>query len=204
MNKFKLLLLLLIPISVKASCTNQELSKYKALASNINSYYEYNDKFNLTVYNVSNELKLINKNDNTTYTNPSGIGEIKINNLNPGQNITLGIYPNNGECSSYRIRTIYVNLPYLNKYYQEEICTNNNNPLCSKWVNTNNYTKEQFINEVEKEKQEEQVEPESEPEVKSFSFIEFLGDFYIPILLVIIIGGSIGIYFLNKKQRFDF
>lgn len=203
MNKLKLLLLLLIPISVKAECSNQELAKYKALASNINSYYEYNNNFNITVYNVSSDLKIVNKNDNSTYTNPSGIGEIKINNINPGQNITLGIYPNNGECSDYRIRTIYVNLPYLNKYYNEEICINNSNPLCSKWVNTNNYTKEQFINEV-KEDKEEIIEKEPEPEVKTYSFLEFLGDFYIPILLVIIVSGSIAIYFINKKHKFDF
>ena len=204
MNKLKILLLLLIPISVKATCTNEELSRYKQLASNVNSYYEYDNNFNVTVYNISNDIKVINTNDNSTYTNSNGIGEIKINNISPGTSLTLGIYPNNGECSDYRIRTIYVNLPYSNKYYQEEVCINNSNPLCSKWANTNNYTKEQFINEVTKNKKEEIIEPESEPEVKSFSFLEFLGDFYIPILLLIIISGSIGIYFLNKKQKFDF
>ena len=46
MNKLKLLLLLLIPISIKAQCTNQDYAKYKTLASNIDNYYEYTDKFN--------------------------------------------------------------------------------------------------------------------------------------------------------------
>ena len=204
MNKLKLLLLLLIPISVKATCTNEELSRYKLLSSNVNSYYEYNNNFDITVYNLPSELKIINKNDNSTYTNSNGIGEIKINNVSPGTSLTLGIYPNNGECSDYRLRTIYINLPYLNKYYQEEVCKNNTNSLCSKWANTNNYTKEQFIKEVTKEKKEETIEPESEPEVKRFSFLEFLGDFYIPILLFIIVSGSVAIYFLDKKQKFDF
>ena len=204
MNKLKLLLLLLIPLSVKATCSNQELARYKALGTNVNSYYEYDNNFNVTVYNLSSELKIVNKNDNSTYTNPNGIGEIKINNISPGTSLTLGIYPNNGECSDYRIRTIYVNLPYLNKYYGEEVCINNNNQLCSKWVNTNNYTKEQFINEVKKTQEEEIIEPEPEPEVKNYSFLEFLGDYYIIILLVIIVSGSVAIYFIDKKQKFDF
>ena len=204
MNKLKLLLLLLIPISVKANCSNQELSEYKLLATHITNYYEYNTNFDITVYNVSNKLKILNKNDNTEYTTSDQIGEIKIKNINPGTSLTLGIYPNNGECSDYRIRTIYINTPYLNKYYQEEVCKNNDNILCSKWTNTNSYTKEQFINEVKKEKQEEIIEPEPTPEIKKNVFFEILGDLYIPMLIVIIISGSIAIYILDKKQKFDF
>ena len=204
MNKLKLLLLLLIPISVKATCSNQELSEYKLLASHINNYYEYNNNFNITIYNVSNKLKIINKNDNTEYKTQDEIGEIKINNINPGTAITLGIYPNNGECSDYRIRTVYINTPYLNKYYEEEVCKENDNILCAKWTNTNSYTKEQFINEVKKETKEEIIEPESEPEIKKNVFLEVLGDLYVPILIIIIISGSIAIYILDKKQKFDF
>ena len=201
----KLLLLLLIPLSVKASCTSTELSTYKLLSSEINTYYDYNEetnKFKITTYNISNKIK-IKENENEYYSN-GVIGETTIDNLNPGQNITLGIYPKEGECSSLRIRTIYVNLPYYNKYYKDELCQNNTNQLCSKWANTTNYTYEQFKNEISKTKKEpvEQIEPE--PEIKKYTFLEFLGDFYIPILLLIIVSGSITIYYLDKKSKFDF
>ena len=202
MNKLKLLLILLIPISIKAQCTNNELARYKSLASNIDSYYEYDNNFDVTIYNLSSELKIVNKNDNSTYTNPSGIGEIKIGNINPGTSLQLAVYPNNGECTS-KLRTMYINLPYLNQYYQDEICINNSNNLCSKWVNTSIYTHEQFV-ELVKKTQEEIIEPEPEKEEEKFSILEFLGDYYIYILLVIIISGSIGIHFLNKKHSFDF
>lgn len=202
MNKMRLLLLLLIPISIKAQCTNQDYAKYKELASNIDNYYEYTDKFNITIYNLSNELKVKNLNDNNTYATQDKFGEIKINGIEPGTQLTLGIYPNNGECE-YRMRTIYINLPYLNKYYQDKVCENNDNILCRKWTNTNAYSYEQFVNQVKKETQEEQKEPEKIVDEK-YNFIEFLGDFYIPILLFIIITGSIGIYYLKKKDSFDF
>ena len=73
MNKLKLLLLLLIPLSVKATCSNQELARYKALATNVNSYYEYDNNFNVTVYNLSSELKIVNKNDEIIYREPKEI-----------------------------------------------------------------------------------------------------------------------------------
>lgn len=202
MNKLKLLLLLLIPVSIKATCTNQELARYKSLASNIDNYYEYNNNFDVTIYNLSSELKIINRNDGTTYVNPTGLGEYKINNVAPGTSLQLVVYPNNAKCTD-KLRTIYINLPYLNQYYQDEVCINNNNQLCSKWVNTSIYTHEQFVELVKKDIQEI-IEPEPEKVKETFSLLEFLGDYYIYILLVIILSGSIGIYFLNKKHKFDF
>ncbi len=204
MNKLKLLFLLLIPISIKAQCQTQELARYKSLASNIDNYYEYNSNFDITIYNLSNELRIVNKNDNSTYVTPELVGEIRINNINPGSTLTLAVYPNNGECTDYKLRTIYVNLPYLNKYYQDEVCQNNDNKLCSKWANTNAYTYEQFVEKVKKETQEEIIEPEPEKKEEGLWFLEFLGDYYIVILRLIIIGGSVGIYFLDKRQKFDF
>ena len=210
MNNLKriILLALIIPISVKAKCSNQELTRYKTLASNINNYYEYNEesnKFNITAYNVSNELRIINKNDNSSYSTNDKFGEINIGNLNPGDTITLGVYPQNNNCKDYRVYTIYVNLPYYNKYYKEDICINNNNQLCSKWVNTSSFSREEFVQKVKQESSGQQQEiKEPEEEMKKYGFFDFIADFYIPILLVIIVGGSVAIYFLDKKRKFDF
>lgn len=208
MSKKLLLLVLIFPISVKAACTSGELTRLKNFSSNVNTYYDYNEqesKFNVTVYNLSNELKIVNKNDNNVYQTNDKLGQINIGNLNPGENIILGVYPKDGECNDYRIRTIYVTLPYYNKYYTDEVCKNNSSNLCSKWVNTSGYTYEEFVSKVKKEQQQEEViTPEPEPVVNKYGFFDFLGDFYIPILLFIIISGSIAIYFLDKKNKFDF
>ena len=208
MSKKILLLLLLIPISVKASCTNNDLTRYKTLSTHINSYLDYNEenkKFNLVIYNMSNELKIVNKNDNKEYRVSDRIGETTIENIAPGENIKLAVYPINGGCSEYRTRTIYINTPYLNKYYEDDICKNNTHELCQKWANTSIYTREQFIEKVKSETPtEEIVIPETEEEKEKYGFFDFLGDFYIPILLLIIISGSIAIYYLDKKQKFDF
>lgn len=200
-----IILLLLMPLSIKAACTSGELSPYKTLSSQVNTYYDYNEqtnKFKITVYNISDKLK-IKKGDNEYFGNGT-IGETIIDNLEPGQNVTLGIYPRNGECAALRIQTLYVNLPYYNEYYKDEVCINNKNILCSKWANTKNYTYEQFKKEVSSQQKQQEEIKEPEPEIEKYTFLEFLGDFYIPILLLIIISGSIAIYYLDKKSKFDF
>jgi len=208
-KKILLFIIFLFPFSIKAACTNQELTRYKTLASHINTYYDFNEEnktFNLTAYNLSSELKIVNKDNNNNYkTDKSPLGEINIEKLTPGLNVKLAIYPINGECSDYRVRTIYVNLPYYNNYHTDEICNNNNHSLCSKWANTSIYTYEQFKEKVKNETINQQEEEQTQKnETKKYGFFDFLGDFYIPILLVIIVAGSIAIYKLDKKSKFDF
>lgn len=194
---------LIIPIKIKAYCSNDELARYKILASSIETYYTFDDdskKMDLTIYNITDDLLAqIEKEDHYPNNN-----EIKIYNLNPGQTIKMFIYPKES-CEEYPLRTIYVNLPHYNKYYNDEICKNNNHTLCSKWVNTSIYTHEQFIEKIKTGTQKEETEKEPEKvNNERYGFLDFLGDFYIPILLFIIITGSIWIYRLKKKDRFDF
>lgn len=208
MYKKILLMILLLPISVKAYCNNEQLSRYKLLASHIDSYYEFNEetkKFNIKIYNINNELTILNTNDNNKITLPSNnFEEINISNLNPGNNIKLAIYPNNTECSDYRVRTIYVNLPYYNNYYNDPVCTNNDNKLCLKWANTSIYTYEQFVQKVKVVKEETVVKKPEKKYENKYGFFDFLEDYYIIILLLIIVSGSYGIYKLDKKSKFDF
>lgn len=206
MNKLKLLLcLLIIPISVNAACNSSELSRYKSLAANINNYYDYtSDSFSVYFYNVSNELRIIDKTNNKEYFTSSNLGDVIVNGLTPGSMVNFAVYPVTGECSNYRVFTFYINLPYFNKYYNDPVCINNSNTLCSKWSNTSMYNYDQFVNVVKNSKVEEVIEPEPEQEVHKYGFFDFLGDYYIFILLFIIASGSIGIYFLDKKSKFDF
>ena len=203
MRKVILLLILLMPLSVKASCSSSSLSRYKDLASNISYYYNHNgSSFDLVFYNVSSEFRIVSKSDDKEYFPSSNLGNVVVNGL-PSGNINFGVYPINGECKEYRVFTFSVVLPYLNKYFNDPVCLNNDNALCSKWVNTSMYSREQFVEAVEGSNNNgEEIAPEKE--VHKYGFFDFLTDYYIYILLFIIIGGSVGIYFLDKKSKFDF
>lgn len=186
-------------------CTNSDLSRYKSLASNIGNYYDYNGNgFNVTFYNVSNELKIVNRNNGSEYYPNSNFGDVVINDVSYGSNVKFSIYPLNESCTDYSVSTVYINLPYLNSYYNDPVCVNNSNSLCSKWANTSYYSYEQFVSEVKKTAPTLEVEPEPEEEVSKYGFFDFLADYYIYILLFIIISGSISIYYLDKKSKFDF
>ena len=207
MSKLKFLIfLLVIPFSVNAACDYSQLSRYKILASNINNYYDYNgSSFDVTFYNVSSELRIVDKTTNNSYLSNSNFGDVFIGGLSSGSTVNFAVYPNNGDCRDYRVYTFYVTLPYFNKYYVDSVCTNNSNPLCSKWANTSMYSYEQFVNVVGKTKADEIVEElNPEKEIHKYGFFDFLADYYIYILLFIIVSGSIGIYFLDKKSKFDF
>ena len=207
MNKLKyLLFLLFIPISVNASCNASSLSRYKSLASNINNYYSFNgSSFDVTFYNVSNELRIVDLSNNNSFVPLSNFGDVVINNVPIGSSVNYAVYPIDSECSLFRVYTFYIGLPHLNNYYTDPICVNNSSNLCFKWTNTSMYSYEQFIDKVKNSKvDEEEQQPVPTEEIKKYGFFDFLADYYIYILLVIIFGGITGIYFLNKKDRFDF
>lgn len=202
-------LLFVFPLMVNAACTNQDLIRYKNLASNLNSYYDYDEEsnvFNATVQNLHNDLYLLDYTNNIQYRNNGlGIGDINIYSLSPGSRVTLKAYVVGGECEGYNVYTLYLNIPYYNSYYNDSVCVNNNNSLCSKWANTSNLTYEQFVEKVKITSEEEKkAEQEPEKEVRKYGFFDFLGDYYIYILLAIIVFGSYGIYVLDKKSKFDF
>lgn len=201
-------MLFILPCYIKAECNNMDISRYKSLASNINSYYEFNEdlkNFNIIIYNVHNDLSLVVKGNNQSfYGNNEGF--IYFNNLNPGQTVNFSIYPKSGDCSVYKLRTIYVNLPYYNNFFNDPICANSNSDLCLKWANTSMYNRDQFLNKITIDSSHEQPGGSLEPSniENKYGFFDFLADYYILILLGIIVFGSYGIYVLNKKSKFDF
>lgn len=200
------LLLLILPITIKADCSNQDLSRYKSLATQINYYTDFNEsnkKFNITIYNLSNELILNNRVTDDSYYSQEKIGETRINDVTDGTTFKIYVFPKNGECSDYIVKSLYIKLPNYNQYYEEEICKNNDNVLCSKWTNTSVYTKEQFIEKVKSETKEEEPIVEEEPEEK-YGIFDFLADYYIPIIIaavIIIIGTK---YLIERRKKFDF
>ena len=209
MKKIIIIFLLMFPIVVNAKCSNQEMNRYKTLASNITSSFEYNqanNTFTAIIDNIHSDLYLKDNETNNEYRpyNP-GINEIQIPNLQPGKTTTLKVLPQNTACNKTIIISLYLTTPYFNKYYTDPVCYNNDNKFCSKWANTELLSYEQFVETV-KSTTEEIIPEEKEPELdeKKYSFLEFLADYYIIILLSIIVIGSYSIYKIDKKNKFDF
>ena len=207
MNKLKLfIILLIIPFSVRAACDSSKKARYRNLASNVNSYISFNgSSFDVTFYNVSNEFNIVSKDDGSSFRVSDKFGEYKIYGMNPGKTYTYYIYPLDSECSSARARTIYVNTPYYNKYYSDPVCSNSSSSLCNKWINVTNISHDEFVKRVTADNAQSVVqEPEPEATKEKYGFFGFLADYYMIILLVIIAGGITGIYFLNKRDSFNF
>ena len=207
MNKFKLFLIfLIIPLSVSAECSSSQRARYRNMASNINSYSYFNGtSFDVVFYNISNEFNIVSKDNGSSFRVSDKFGEYKISGVQPGKTYTYYVYPINNECSSIRSRTFYLDLPYYNKYYSDPVCVGSTSSLCNKWLNTANISHEEFIKRVTDENKEteiQEIEPEKVKDKKSF--FEFLSKYYMLILILIIIFGSYGIYFLNKKDSFNF
>lgn len=201
-------LFFVFPMFVSAACMNQDLIRYKNISGHLSSYYDYDDVsnvFNVTVQNLHSDLYIVNQSNGARYSNSSpGIGDISIPGLVPGSRITLKVYVASGECIDRNVYTMYLNIPYFNQYYSDSVCANNSNSLCSKWANTSNLTYEQFVEKVRIVPEEvEKVETKKENN-REYGFLDFLGDYYIFFLLAIIVFGSFAIYYLDKKNRFDF
>ena len=109
------------------------------------------------------------------------------------------------DCPSQVLTTIRLNLPSYNSYYKDEACKGiENYSLCQKW-SSHNLSYEKFLERVTAYKDSLIVDPEPEPEpvVNELSItqiiINFLLDYYI-IILIVLISGLVGIYLLSNKD----
>ncbi len=134
---FLLFLLLIIPISVKADCDNDEIIRLQKIANNINTNYEYDDisnSFSITFTNVSNELIIEDINNKLDYY---GDLEFTINNLSSNE-YTYYVYAKDKNCYESELTIKNIQLPYYNQYYNYKECTGiENYEMCSKWLPKN-------------------------------------------------------------------
>jgi len=205
------LLTLFIPnIKVDAFyCKYNEISRYKNLASNITTYYDYTEKednvtFTITLVNLNKDLYIVDSTTNKKYTYKNN--ELSITNYSPGQTVKYYVYTTNENCSDELLYTIRVNLPDYNPYYDDIICEGVNNYIyCTKWYKHNlNY--EQFVAKVNSYKQSliKPPEPSIPEEPTGLGLLDIVLEiwirYYYIILLAIITSCSIIIYNTNKKS----
>ena len=120
----KILITILISILfmpyLKADCDYQNEVRLGKLASSITYEYKYDkthNNFTLTIYNISDELYITY---NQRIIAPKD-GKVTINNLSQGTYLSLPVEALKGSCNG-SLMTLYIILPYSNKYYNSAEC----------------------------------------------------------------------------------
>lgn len=121
-----LLNIIFIPF-LKADCDYQNEVRLGKLASSITYEYKYDkihNNFTLTLYNVNDELYITYNLKVLVPTNNT----ITINNINEGTYLSLPVEALKGSCNG-SLMTLYIILPYYNKYYNSTRCEEYKNKL---------------------------------------------------------------------------
>ena len=205
------LLAFLIPItSVNAYyCKFSEISRYKSLASNINTTYDYVEKngsltFSITLVNLNKELYIVDMTTEKVY-NYNG-NELTISGYKPGSTVKYAVYATNQNCSDTLLYTVRVVLPYYNQYYSDPICEGVSDYIyCQKWYD-NKLDYDTFISRVTAHKQVDVEEPIIEPiEIDEYTWFDAILDvlveyYYVILIMIIVVCGTI-IYVTEKKSN---
>lgn len=224
MMKFKYFLLFMLfvitPIIVNAKheitnplCTDNEKVKLREEALKVNYALEkYLDKatiyYKVTLINLNSNIKINYETKNYIPTSD----KLEILNLLPGITMYLNLYAaDNHVCAGYKIHTKILNIPYYNKFKDHELCKGNEEYFLCKENTSTKVTEEEFIrliNDYIKNKNKPVVEnpneekPTTEEETSlNDTIIRFLIEYYIYILIGIIVLGTSGIIILWIRKR---
>lgn len=150
------LTIFMFPISIKAyECSNADRERLQKLASNV-SYileevdYENNIYFDVIFTGVSDEIKIYSDDKNVSYFNLSTeyISETESVRLSLGKTYIFEI-KSKDVCFFETFRTITVNTPIYNIYYNDPICDNvKDYSLCQKWHDNSSITYDEFVQKV--------------------------------------------------------
>lgn len=179
----------LFPNLIKASeCSNEDRARLQKFADNVTyTLEEMNDgSFSISFYGVSDEIRIYNPDNLLYYRNilNSEIGETVINNLKFGSKYRFIIQSASMTCLMDRFRTITINVPSKNPYYNDSICENAKEyKLCQKWENVN-VSYEEFTNKVNEYIKQKQTKPNDNPIIENnknnFDFFEIYNKYYWP------------------------
>lgn len=201
-----LFLVIILPSEVSADCTDTEIVRLSNIAKNVTYSYQYDektDRFSITFTNLTNEIKLVSAMTKKEYTSDK---EITINNFYSGS-YKFNIYAKNNKCTSDILTTRYIKMPYINDFYNSELCKGiEDYSYCSKWVDSK-FSYDVWYSKVTKYKEKlEEKEKIEKKEVKgifdkTFELLIYIyiNYYYIILPLIIIILCSI-IYYKNKKN----
>ena len=199
-----LILIVLSPKHIKASCSDSEIIRLQKLASNVNITYTANEntqKFDIIITNLKNDLVLKDVYSNKNYNTNR---EVKIKNASSGAHRFL-IYAKDKECTSDILKEKYIKLPFYNSYYKRSECKGIENYVyCSKWmdVNLDQSVYEQKINEhLNNMKKNEVTIRENNGSGLLKKIAEIYTKYYYIIIPTAILIMCIAIYKINKKEK---
>lgn len=210
MKKWLLLLILFIPFETKALyCSNAELANLKKIAANISYSYDYVEtnnevKFSITLTNLNKDFYIIDKSNNKRYNKTP---EVTINNYKSGQVVRYQVNSNTENCQEEILYTLVITLPTYNPFYKDRLCQSiPNYKLCQKWsshgLNYERFQKnvQSYLDSLKNNPNNNYEEEIIDLDLGTIILNFVLKYYYIP-LLMIIIGSSIGIYFVNKRSN---
>lgn len=191
---FFIILSVLLISNVYAKCDYKELAELNQDAGAIKIMYEEDSDFSIS--NEGNQIEynflkmnIINMNDNfyikATNTKEKGETLYKYTGANDGilsfdmkdlsevVTYTFKVYSSsNTNCKNTLIRTIYVTVPRYNLYSAYEICDGVENSLCDKYVMSDSIPYLDFMDKIEKLKEEGKIKVDDK-EKKSGEDINF-------------------------------
>jgi len=201
---------LLIPTSIKASCTTSEKARLKNLVSNVNISYDYEITkgraiFSLRFDNVNSEIYFKDQNGNSYYGNENG--EVILYNYSSGNSYTFDFYGIES-CKSENIGKLYATIPSYNQYYSLSVCSDAQEfSLCQKWV-SHSLSRSEFIKRVNEYKNETNNKQDDNTIDKDISVIDFtisfIKNYGIYILIIISVTIIVVKYIRYKKDSFGF
>ncbi len=200
------IVLFAIPFTAEANCNYTEKVRLQKMVGNVSFGYRYKESkysvvFEITVSNLTNEIYMVDRSTGKYYY--SNNEDIILENYQNGETIRFDFYARNTDCTSDKLFTNYVTLPTYNPYYSSNICKGIEDfELCQKWLK-HSMTYKEFLEGVTKylNKNETIIKPVvSEDEFNWDAIIEFWANYYIYILLSIIIIGGVILYLHEKKS----
>ena len=206
MKKLFLLLLCIFPIFIYAEETNCSYSKQvslQTLAVHVNYSYEYSESgktFSIVFNNVVDGIILTGTNANIKIKEDN---KVVVQYLKPGSTFVAYINGSNDSgCGDITLRTIRINLPYVNPYYNTSACKGYEElAVCKSRFLDYEVTSSIFNRSVQNYKSQKQNEDKEVKEKTLFEdVITFTKKYYIEILLVLM-GTVPTILIGNSKLR---
>ncbi len=206
--KYLVLFLFLLPFNVFADCSNQEVVRYKKLATNVNYSIEsiQNESgeetgtFNIIFTNLVEGLYVSNSFQYRDYKPNNGVATVS--GYYGGVNNHFAI--RNSKCPKVNLITMDVKLPIYNSYYKEDICKDYQNaPVCQKWV-TMTVDEEAIQNYIDKNtiKKEEVINKKDVKGIFDYVFDYYVKYYYIAIpITIVILVLIILIYKVYKRKK---
>ena len=188
----------LFPNLIKAEeCTNKDRTRLQKQADNVTYILEEYEEdgqtyFKATFSGVSKEIRIFNNGTLLSYYNLSDdfVNEIVVKRMIPGKKYIYDIYGSNN-CFFTSLRKVTVNIPKINKFYNDEVCKGISDYLLCQKFNDLNLEYDEFLNKVNNYKARKNIKKDNETisnekNENNFDFLKLYNKLYWPTFIGLI------------------